>query len=128
MELLQQVVAWLAVLIVLALALRQGFEDLISKPIVEKLVGAKGHPRLQAVGDFLKGGQAYLVLLAGLAFCFVLPIDLTTSLNSIVEILPKGELTPETLNVINGVIVAIGALGAHGVIRFQTGKVKLFGG
>jgi hypothetical protein len=124
-ETIRQIVVWLALFVLVVLLYRQGFEQLISKPIIEKLAGAKGHQTLQKIGDILKAGQPYLVLAVGLALSFALPLDLVTALNAIVKLFPDGALDSQTLNIVNGVISAIGAMTAHGLIRFRAGPAAL---
>ncbi len=126
LETIRQIAVWIGLFVLVVLLFRQGFEQLISKPIIDKLVGIKGHATLQKIGEILKSGQPYLVLGVGLLFSFALPsLDLVTALNAIVELFPKDALDPRTLELVNGVIVAIGAMTAHGIIEFKMGPAGL---
>ena len=114
-DVLKQVIALMVVLVLFALLFRQGFEDLLSKPVVESLAGANA-AKLKKFGTVLKASQAYIVIALGCAIAWVLKLDVVTAINGLVALFPEGSMDTSAINLFTGAVLSIGAMVAHGII------------
>lgn len=122
-QVLTQVLVWLAALALLALLYQQGFEDLISQLIIERITPPQtaGVWRKRLLG-WIKPAQPLLVLLIACAFSIGLRLDFVTTLNSVIKVLPAADVSPETLQLTTGFVVALAAMFVHQFIPSADAK------
>lgn len=93
-----ELVAYLAVMWLAAKIKEVGFEQLISKPVVEKHLAT------------LKAYQPFLVVGLGVGLGFLFQLDITAAVNAVV---PFVTTEPSTAHALTGTVLAILAMAAH---------------
>ncbi len=106
-----QVLVWLAALALLAIIYREAFEALLSQMLIEPVA-----TRFKRWLGWLKPAQPVLVLLIACAFSVGLKLDFVTTLNSVIKVIPAGEISPQTLEIATGVIAASSAFLVHRIV------------
>ena len=124
-DFLKQVIGWVFALVVFALLFREAFESLISKPIVETLVGKGGSAKFKAFSAGLKKAQPFIVILLALAVAQVLGLDLVTTLNQVAALFPAGSMDTAPIELVTGVLLGVSTLLGHRVIREVNKKLPV---